>query len=77
MRTLLLVLAAPFAVVAMVAGCNGYDAQRATDYCQADRVNRGDCVGEKQYNECLSCFESCGDACTAKGDCPTTYHCAQ
>ena len=73
-RTFCLLLA--FAALATsIVACTGYPADQAKDRCDIEQQNQGVCFSDGTYDECLSCFEECGDACAVAESCPVQYVC--
>jgi hypothetical protein len=66
-------------IVALLAlGCGkGLSTADARVRCDQEKTAKSDCfeVG-KTYEQCLSCYEECGDECRPGAECPTTYACA-
>lgn len=57
-------------------GCgSGISAADAQTRCDQDRAAKGAFVTDASYQQCLSCFEQCGDQCAAKATSPETYAC--
>jgi hypothetical protein len=73
-----LVGAAALLVISSMAalGCgSGLSAEDAAIRCDQERVAKGQLFGKTTYDECLSCFEECGDSCSSIATSPPTYAC--
>jgi hypothetical protein len=70
-RTFVVSLAFAFAL----AGCgNGYTTQQATQTCDVEKQAK-QTLTDAAYQECISCYESCGTSCNATADVPPHYAC--
>lgn len=60
-------------------GCEGYSKDRATQRCDAEKSAKsmGGGFTDASYQQCLDCFQSCGDECQAKGTTPVSYECVE
>jgi hypothetical protein len=57
-------------------GCgSGLSAADAAIRCDQEKASKGQLFGTDTYAGCLSCFEECGDSCTAISTSPPTYTC--
>lgn len=57
-------------------GCGSrFSTQEATDACEQllDRINTAET--DEQFNECVACFEDCGDDCQQQDTAPATFAC--
>jgi hypothetical protein len=64
-----------FVAGALYAGCGGYSQSDAVAYCDIEKSSKGACFNDATYNECVSCFEECGERCAPASACPETYSC--
>lgn len=60
-------------LVASFAGCGGYSEEKAKSRCDQELPKV--CVTDESYDECVSCYMECGEACAAQAECPETYSC--
>ena len=59
-------------------GCgSGLSREDATIRCDQEKVSKGSLFAKDTYNECLSCYETCGDDCAPVASSPPTYKCAE
>jgi hypothetical protein len=63
-------------------GCgDGLSEEDATVRCDQEVQSRGqqDCItpGSPAYDECMSCFQECGDLCQPSSECPAKYTCPE
>jgi hypothetical protein len=58
------------------AACGGYSKEDAETKCNLERQAKSACFTDKQYTECVSCFEECGDDCKIAESCPLQYFCS-
>jgi hypothetical protein len=59
-----------------VFGCSsGLSVEDATVRCDQEKTAKGSLFGTGTYQECLSCYESCGDDCASVATSPPTYKC--
>lgn len=62
-------------LLAMFGGCGGgYSEQKATDRCNQEKFAKV-CMTDKVYDECIACYEQCGDQCFPQNKCPEVYSC--
>lgn len=62
----------------LLAGCGGLSTPEAEERCQQEReADATQCVTEEVYQQCVSCYEECGDDCVALLTCPAQYSCAE
>jgi hypothetical protein len=68
------------AIAALAAGCGGLSTVEAEQRCDQERAAEGtgtSCIDDAAYDECVSCYEDCGDDC-ARGDaCPAHFSCPE
>jgi hypothetical protein len=69
-------------VVLLSLGCGGgLSEDDAALRCDQEVAAKGGggCItpGSAAYDECLSCFEECGDDCTPRAECPAKYTCPE
>lgn len=58
-------------------GCGkGLSEEDATIRCDQEKTAKGSLFGTETYNECLTCYETCGDECTSVASSPPEYKCA-
>ena len=69
--------AAILVITSMAAlGCgSGLSADDAAIRCDQEKASKGKLFGTTTYRECLDCYETCGDTCTAISTSPPTYQC--
>ena len=69
--------AAVLVITSMAAlGCgSGLSLEDATIRCDQEKVSKGSLFGPQTFNECLACYESCGDECSPLASSPPTYSC--
>lgn len=73
-----MVFAAAFLVIAstVAAGCgSGLSVEDATQRCDQEKTAKGSLFGTETYNECIACYEKCGDSCASVATSPPTYTC--
>ena len=61
-------------------GCgSGLSEEDAAMRCdqEVQAKSGGGCItpGSAAYEQCISCFEECGDSCTPRAACPAQYTC--
>ena len=58
-------------------GCgSGLSLEDATIRCDQEKTAKGSLFGPQTYNQCLKCYETCGDECSSVASSPPTYQCA-
>lgn len=58
-------------------GCgSGLSVEDATIRCDQEKASKGSLFGRETYNECISCYETCGNECSSVASSPPTYKCA-
>lgn len=60
-----------------VIGCGGYSADEAKTKCDLERNAKTACFNDATYDQCLSCYESCGTDCAVAESCPAQYICSE
>lgn len=60
-----------------VAACGGYSPEESKTKCDLEREASANCFTDATYNQCLSCYESCGTDCAVAESCPLQYICAE
>lgn len=63
---------------ASLVGCGSrFSTQEATDACEEllDRINTAET--DEQFNECVACFEDCGEDCRQQDTAPATFACPE
>lgn len=60
-----------------LAACGGYSEDEATTKCDLERTAKAACMNDAAYEQCLSCFQECGDACAIAESCPLQYTCSE
>ena len=67
------------ALALLPSGCGGFSEDDATAWCDAQAKARPVCSpsGSSAYQACISCYEDCGDDCTAQNHCPEEWVCPQ
>jgi len=67
------------AVVSMLSvvalGCGGLSTEDATLRCKEEREGRAFFFTDELFKQCVSCYEECGDDCTAVATTPASYTC--
>ncbi|MBK9260998.1 MAG: hypothetical protein IPM54_14465 [Polyangiaceae bacterium] len=66
-------VASLFALVA----CGGYSQEEAKTKCDLARQANSACFTDATYDQCLSCYETCGTDCAIAESCPPQYICAE
>ncbi|MEO5726629.1 MAG: hypothetical protein ABI134_08290 [Byssovorax sp.] len=57
-------------------GCgSGLSLEDATIRCDQEKVSKGSLFAKGTYDECLQCYETCGDECAPVASSPPTYGC--
>lgn len=57
-------------------GCgSGLSREDATIRCDQEKASKGSLFAKTTYNECLQCYELCGDECSPVASSPPTYEC--
>lgn len=69
------VLMTVLGVLASACG-GGYSESKATERCDQEKAIKN-CMTDAAYDQCISCYEECGDSCLAGNVCPETYTCEQ
>ena len=61
------------------AGCGGFSEEDATAWCDQESNARGVCspAGSAAYDQCISCYEDCGNDCQAQNHCPEEWVCPE
>ena len=77
MRHKLGLLFALGALATAVGACTGYPEDQAVERCNLEKTNQGVCFVDDTYDQCVSCFEQCGDNCAVAESCPVQYVCPQ
>jgi hypothetical protein len=59
-------------------GCgSGYSEEKAKIQCDQERAaNASACVTDAVYEQCLSCYQECGNDCVRAESCPASYACS-
>jgi len=71
-------LAALAALAALVAGCGGLSTVEAEQRCDQERAaDASGCISDAAYDQCVTCYEECGDDCSRGGSCPAQYSCPE
>jgi hypothetical protein len=74
-RWFLHVLAA-LSVAALAAACGGLSTVEAEQRCDQERAADAiGCVDDAAYEQCVTCFDDCGDDCTKGTSCPAQFTC--
>jgi hypothetical protein len=60
-----------------IAACGGYSPDEAKTKCDLERTANSACSTDASYNQCLSCYESCGVDCAIAESCPAQYICSE
>ena len=59
-------------------GCgSGLSVEDATIRCDQEKAAKGALFSTTTYNECLTCYETCGNECSSVASSPPTYKCAE
>lgn len=58
-------------------GCGaGFSEESATLRCDQERsTNAAGCITDAVYQQCLSCYQECGNDCIRVDSCPGSYVC--
>lgn len=64
-------------LVVALAGCGGYSPDEAKIKCDLERKANNTCFTDATYDQCLSCYESCGTDCAVAESCPSQYICSE
>ena len=57
-------------------GCgSGLSVEDATLRCDQEKAAKPQFVTFESYNQCLTCYEQCGDDCVIGATAPSTYTC--
>jgi hypothetical protein len=68
-----LALAAASALAGL--GCSGGDGtSQATTICNQDQALNV-CITDEIYDQCLACYEKCGEKCNVVTTCPASFTC--
>jgi hypothetical protein len=59
--------------IACFAGC--YAGANDKVFCDQYQSGLGPCFNDKVYQECLNCYDTCGDVCQPVDSCPTKFTC--
>lgn len=63
-------------VVSLVSlGCGGFSKEKAEARCDQELFAKAQCVTDSAYQECVACYQECGDSCEPQATCPETYSC--
>jgi hypothetical protein len=63
--------------IALAIGCGGLSTEESKQRCDQMQSANAACMTEGAYDECVSCYEECGDDCEPSGACPGTFRCAE
>ncbi len=66
---------AALTIATTIAACGGYPEEQAADRCNIEQQNQNACFSDGTYDECVACFEQCGDSCAVAESCPVQYVC--
>jgi hypothetical protein len=61
--------------LAVGAGCQGYSKEKATVVCDQERTAKAQCVTDASFDQCVACYQECGNGCRAQALCPEEYSC--
>jgi hypothetical protein len=75
MRGLAALAAVAFIAATAAMGCTGLSASDSETRCTQERLGKSYCFDTNVFNSCVSCYERCGNDCTAQGLCPEQYLC--
>ncbi len=64
-------------LVTLGAGCGGLSTEESQQRCAQLRDAVPSCMTDESYSACVSCYEDCGDGCSASGACPQTFTCEE
>jgi hypothetical protein len=57
-------------------GCSsGLSPEAAKIRCDQEKTSKKEFVTFDAYNQCLACFEACGDTCVIAATAPASYTC--
>jgi hypothetical protein len=66
------------AVSALSIGCgSGKSEDEAKVYCDQLQASLTNSFGAASYDQCVSCYEDCGQLCESKATSPATFACRQ
>lgn len=65
------------ALFASLIGCGGYSAEESKIKCDLERDANKTCFTDATYDQCLTCYETCGTSCASAESCPTQYICSE
>jgi hypothetical protein len=68
-------VASVLTLIAAFWGCGGFSEEKATQRCDQERTSKSQCVTDKSYDACVSCYQECGEQCHGQATCPETYEC--
>jgi hypothetical protein len=67
---------AALSVVGLIVACSsGLSQSDAQIRCTTEQEGKMYCWNDSVTANCLSCYERCGNSCTAQATCPSTYLC--
>lgn len=65
------------ALFSSLIGCSGYSPEESKIKCDLERKANATCFTDATYNQCLSCYETCGETCASAESCPAQYICSE
>jgi hypothetical protein len=65
------------ALAALITGCGGLSTVEAEQRCDQERAADSTCIREEAYDQCVTCYEECGDDCARGKPCPAQYSCPE
>lgn len=77
MRKQIALLFALAGLAVTVAACAGYPEDQAVARCKIEQQNQAACFNSDTYDQCVACFEECGDGCAVAESCPVQYVCSK
>jgi hypothetical protein len=60
-----------------LAACGGFSAEESKIKCDLERTANTTCFTDATYEQCLNCYETCGDDCVVGESCPSQYICSE
>jgi hypothetical protein len=73
-----LIVSLSFVVTVLFVGCgDSYSSDESKTKCDLERQANSTCFTDATYNQCLSCYESCGTDCAVAESCPVQYTCPE
>lgn len=65
-------------ILGLLAGCGGLSNEDARLRCdQLRTANATNCMTDEAYDQCVVCYEECGDECATLESCPLQFACPE